>query len=455
MHTGAPGLFTDLYELRMMQAYRAEGLTGTAVFTLFVRKLPRRRNVLLACGLQPVLEYLEHVRFSDDDLAYVRSLGGFNDDFVASLRDFRFTGDVYAVPEGTPVFANEPILEIVAPLPEAQLVETCVMNQIHAHTVLASKAVRVAAAARGRKVVDFGARRTHGIDASIAAARAFYIAGIDATSNVLAGKLLGVPVAGTMAHSYVQVHASEREAFRAFAEMYPGTVLLVDTYDTLEGVRRVIELIENTSPPIRISAVRLDSGDLGTLARESRRILDAAGHPEIGIFASSGLDEYKIAALLDAGAPIDGFGVGTGMSVSEDAPALDLAYKLAEYEGRGLTKLSRDKPILPGRKQVFRREEHGISVGDVIGRDGEHLDGRPLLTPVMRAGRRLPDEEDLARMRRRAAEEMAQLPPRIAALAPADPPYPVTISAALEQFYAEVRARSIAITATGSPNDVA
>src|SRR5262245_33810377 len=330
MRLGEPALFTDLYEHTMLQAYHAEGMTDTAVFTLFVRRLPAHRNFLLACGLQSVLEYLEHLRFSDDDLAYLRSLDTFTDDFVESLRTFRFTGCVYAVPEGTPIFANEPILEIVAPMPEAQLVETYVMNQIHLQTVLASKAARVTAAARGRKVVDFGARRAHGIDAALKAARAFYVAGIDATSNVLAGKLYGIPLSGTMAHSYVQAHGFESDAFSKFAKTFPGTVLLVDTYDTLDGVRRVIDLVKST-PAITISAVRLDSGELGPLSRETRRLLDAAGLQEIGIFASSGLDEYAIAALLNAGAPIDGFGIGTGMSVSEDAPALDMAYKLSEY----------------------------------------------------------------------------------------------------------------------------
>jgi nicotinate phosphoribosyltransferase len=235
-------LFTDLYELTMLQAYLAEGMTNKAVFTLFVRRLPEHRNFLLACGLESVLAYLEQLRFTDSDLAYLRSLKTFSDEFVDSLDEFRFTGDVHAVPEGTPIFANEPILEVVAPIREAQVVETFVMNQIHVQTVLASKAERVAAAARGRKVVDFSARRTHGIDAALKAARAFYIAGIDSTSNVLAGKLHGVPVAGTMAHSYVQAHSDERDAFRAFARTFPGTILLVDTYDTLEGVRAGEEL---------------------------------------------------------------------------------------------------------------------------------------------------------------------------------------------------------------------
>lgn len=436
------GLFTDLYELTMLQAYLAEGMTDTAVFTLFVRRLPEHRNFLLACGLESVLTRLERLRFTDDDLAYLRSLKTFSDDFLTWLRGFAFTGDVDAVPEGTPIFGNEPILEIAAPIMQAQLVETLVMNQIHVQTVLASKGARVATAARGKKVVDFGARRTHGIDAALLAARAFYIAGIDATSNVLAGKLYGIPVAGTMAHSYIQAHDDEREAFRAFAKTFPGTTLLVDTYDTLEGVQRVVDLVKQAPDEITISAVRLDSGELGALARETRRMLDAAGLQQVGIFASSGLDEWEIAKLLDAGAPIDGFGVGTGMGVSDDAPALDIAYKLSEYGGEGRTKLSRHKPILPGRKQVFRQEKEGKAVGDVIARAEEQLESRALLRSVMRGGRRASEAaDDLQSIRRRAKEEIAKLPAHVTSLKPADPPYPVRTSTALEQHHEEVRNR--------------
>jgi nicotinate phosphoribosyltransferase len=442
---GEPGLFTDLYELTMAQAYLAEGLKETAVFTLFVRRLPEVRNFLLACGLESVLAYLQHVRFTESDLAYLRSLELFSDDLLTWLSGFRFTGDVYAVPEGTPVFANEPILEIVAPIAEGQLVETFVMNQIHVQTVVASKGARVAAAARGRPVVDFGARRTHGIDAAVKGARALYIGGIHATSNVLAGKVYGIPVAGTMAHSYVQAHADEREAFRAFARIFPGTTLLVDTYDTLEGVRHVVELATHAPEELKIGAIRLDSGDLGALAREARRILDATGLQQIRIFASSGLDEHAIAALLDAGAPIDGFGVGTGMGVSEDAPAIDIAYKLAEYGGEARTKLSRDKPILPGRKQLFRQAKEGKAVGDVIALAGEQLDGRPLLRAVMQGGHRTSEAgEDLQSIRRRAAEELAALPAHVTSLEHADPPYPVSISAALSQRHEEVRNKLMA-----------
>jgi nicotinate phosphoribosyltransferase len=437
------GLFTDLYELTMVQAYIEEAMTDSAVFSLFVRRLPEQRNFLLACGLESVLVYLEQLRFAKEDIAYLRSLGRFSDRLLSSLRDLRFEGDVYAVPEGTPIFEEEPILEVIAPIAQAQLIETFVMNQIHLQTVLASKAARVVMAADGRPVIDFGARRTHGIDAALKAARAFHIAGVHGTSNVLAGKIYGIPVAGTMAHSYVQAHDDEREAFRAFARTFPGTTLLVDTYDTLEGVRRVIELVRAAPDQFRIGAVRLDSGDLATLAHETRRLLDAAGLNDIEIFASSGLDEHEIAALVKADAPIGGFGVGTGMAVSSDAPSLDIVYKLSEYAGAGRTKLSRSKPILPGRKQIFRQEQHGRAIGDVVGRSGESLDGRPLLQLVMRAGQRTGlGDGDLDSARRRAAEELARLPSQVTSLGPADPPYPVSVSAALQRFHAEVREKA-------------
>jgi nicotinate phosphoribosyltransferase len=434
-------LFTDLYELTMMQAYLAEGMNGIATFSLFVRRLPAHRNFLLACGLEQVLEYLEALRFSNDDIAYLASLDRFSTPFLESLRAFRFTGDVHAVPEGTPVFANEPLLEIVAPIAEAQLVETCVMNQIQLQTLLASKAARVVAAARGRAVVDFGARRSHGLDAAVDGARAFYIAGAQATSNVLAAQRYGIPLAGTMAHSYIQAHASEREAFRAFAREFPGTTLLVDTYDTLDGIRSVIDVIARAPDPVHVAAVRLDSGDLVALARESRRLLDAANLHEVRIFASSSLDEHRIEALLSADAPIDGFGVGTAMSVSADAPSLDIVYKLAEYGGHGRTKLSLDKPILPGRKQLFRDDEKGEAAGDVIAMADERLEGRPLLIPAMRNGRRIAHTADaLAEARERAAHELARLPAPVRSLGPAEPAYAVRVSAALERHHAEVRA---------------
>jgi len=295
----------------MAQAYVEEGLSGDAVFSLFVRRFPARRNYLLTCGLDDVLTFLETWRFDEAALRYLESLDQLSDRFLERLRELRFTGDVFAVPEGTPVFANEPILEVVAPIVEAQLVETFVMNQIHLQTVLASKAARIVEAAQGRQVVDFGLRRMHGTDAGLKAARAFYIAGVDATSNVAAGQAYGLRVAGTMGHSYIQAHEEEYEAFRAFVRRYPETVLLVDTYDTLAGVQNVIDLANTLGSEFRVSAVRLDSGDLLDLSIRTRRMLNEAGLERVGIFASSGLDEDSIARLVDAGAPINCFGVGS------------------------------------------------------------------------------------------------------------------------------------------------
>ncbi len=429
-------LFTDLYELTMLQAYVGEGMHDEAVFSLFVRRLPERRNFLVAAGLASVLDALENLRFEPDDIAYLRTLGQFEDGFLDWLAEFRFTGEVRAVPEGTPVFADEPILEVRAPLPEAQLVETLIMNQVHVQTVLATKAWRVVRSARGRPVVDFGPRRMHGVDAALKAARAFHIAGITATSNVLAGKLYGVPVSGTMAHSYIQAHDDERAALELFAERYPGTILLIDTYDTIDGVEKVINLVREKDLDVR--GVRLDSGDLGWLAKEVRARLNAGGLPQIEIFASGGLDEDAIARLLDGGAPIDGFGVGTSMGVSRDAPDLDIAYKLAFYGGRGRLKLATGKPILPGAKQVFRRFERGQAVGDVIARAEEELAGEPLLATVMSAGRRVDDRTELDAVRAHCAEATARLPAAVQALAPAEPAFTVDVSAALARYRDEV-----------------
>lgn len=431
------GLFTDLYELTMLQAYYEEGMTDTAVFSLFVRRLPANRNFLLACGLDTVLDYLENLRFSDEDIDFLVTTEKFSGNFLQWLRDFSFTGNVYAMPEGTPVFANEPILEVEAPLPEAQLIETFVMNQVHQQTVLASKAVRVAMAAGQRPVVDFGTRRMHGIDTALKAARAFYIGGVAATSNVLAGKLYGVPLSGTMAHSYIQAHDNEISALRNFAKLYPGTVLLVDTYDTLAGVRKVIDLVSREK--LEVSAVRLDSGDLAQLAQETRRLLDEAGLGHIKILVSGGLDENEIAAMVSGNAPIDGFGVGTHMGVSSDAPDLDIAYKLCEYAGKGRLKLSANKPILPGRKQVFRVAEGDTDVRDVITRADEEPAGRPLLQPVMRGGKRLAESEtDLESARAYAQQEVARLPEHIRGIAAAEPAWPVEISAALSRDQKEL-----------------
>jgi len=437
-------LFTDLYELTMLQAYYREGLDASvATFDLFVRQTPGR-NYLLACGLDTVLHYLETLHFTQEALDYLASLGRFEADFLDYLSRFRFTGDVYAVPEGTPVFAGEPLLQVVAPIGQAQLIETFVLNQITFQTGIASKASRVVQAAQGRLVADFGARRMHGADAALKAVRAYYIAGIQATSLVLGGQMFGMPVTGTMAHSYVEAHPTEEDAFRAFAGLYPGTTLLVDTYDTLDGVRKVIALCKELGDRFQVGAIRLDSGDLAALAKEARRLLDEAGLTHIKIFVSGSLDEYRIAELLAQGAPIDGFGVGTRMGTISDRPYLDSAYKLSEFEGEGRMKLSLEKANLPGRKQVFRfYDEDGRATHDVIACHDEQLEGgEPLLHCVMRGGRRTEAGRDtLEAARERARQGLARLPERLLSLEEADPPYPVHISERLQTLGKAVRHR--------------
>jgi nicotinate phosphoribosyltransferase len=417
----------------MAEAYLAHGMMEEATFSLFFRKLPANRSFLLACGIDDLLRQIEILRFSSDDIAYLRSLRVFSGEFLDWLGQYRFCGTIEAVAEGTPLFPNEPILEVTGSIAEAQILETLVINQIQLQTVLASKATRVVAAAKGRRIVDFGSRRAQGIEAALAGARAFYIAGVDATSNLLAGARYGIPVAGTMAHSFVQACPSEREAFQRFSETFPATTLLVDTYDTLEGVGRVVDLARDLGPDFRIAAIRLDSGDLLELSRQARMIMDQAGLHQVQIFASGGLNEYKVDELVRAGAPIDGFGVGTDMSVSADAPALDIAYKLCEFAGEGRLKLSAGKRTLPGRKQVFRRAE-----GDVIARRDERLAGEPLLSSVMVAGNIVGPPRPLQKIREAAADRIARLPPGLTALETQRTIFPVAISADLRDYEAAV-----------------
>jgi len=431
----APGfeaaLFTDLYELTMLRAYHAEGLTARAAFSLYVRDLPPERNFLIAAGLEDVLDYLERLAFSAEALEHLRSLPQFDDAFVNWLARLRFTGDVHAIPEGTPVFAGEPLLEVEAPIAEAQLVETYLLNQITFQTLIASKGARVVAVAGGKPVIDFGTRRTHGTDAALKAARALFLAGFEATSNVEAGRLYDIPVMGTMAHSYVQAHDDELDAFREFSRLYPGSVLLVDTYDTEQGVRHAIRVAGERRDSFTLGAVRLDSGDLLAHAVRARELLDEAGLQDISIVASGGLDEHRIAELECAGAPINSYAVGTRVGTSADTPLLESVYKLVAYRGTGRSKRSEGKATLPGRKQVFRRAvmPGGEFEGDVIAAADESLEGEPLLQPVMLGGRRLQRARPLLRaVRSRTAAEIARLPVRLRALEPASPPYPVTLS---------------------------
>ena len=427
-------LLTDLYELTMLQSYFDEGMNGLAVFDLFIRRLPENRNYFVACGLDHVLDYLETFSFSEDGLEYLRSLDRFSGAFLGSLRDLRFTGDVYAVPEGTVIFPNEPIFEVVAPLPQAQIIETFVMNQIQLATMAASKAARIVYAARGRSVVDFGARRMHGADAGVKEPRAFYIGGVGATSSVLAGRIYGIPLAGTMAHSYIQAFDNEMDAFRRFLRAYPAAVLLVDTYDVKKGVERVIDLSRELGSDFRLSGLRLDSGDLAKQATEVRGMLDRAGLKQVKIFVSSSLDEYAIDRLLTSGAPIDGFGVGAHMATSSDAPVLDTAYKLAEYAGRPKLKLSESKSTLPGRKQIFREKSSGKAIRDVVGLQGESVTGEPLLVSVMSRGRRTQPSEPLERCRNRCRAELNSLSEALLSLSKAETPYPIDVSAGLEHL---------------------
>ncbi|CAN5197781.1 nicotinate phosphoribosyltransferase [soil metagenome] len=435
-------LFTDLYELTMAASYHGHGLDHRATFEVFVRSLPPTRNFLVACGLELALSHLERLSFSTEALAYLEALGLFRRSFLDHLGGLRFTGDVRAVPEGEVVFGNQPLLELTAPLIEAQLVETFLVNCLSSHTMVASKAARVALASGGRSFVDFSARRDHGVDAALHAARAAVIAGASATSLVEAGRRFGLRLSGTMAHAYVMSHADEREAFRAYARDYPrDAVLLIDTYDTLQGARRAAEVARELSAEgISVRGVRLDSGDVDALAIEVRRILDDAGCPDVQILVSGDLDEHRVAELLAAGAPVDAFGVGTRMGTSDDAPSLGTVYKLVEDETGPKMKLSEGKGSLPGRKQVFRFCENDRYDYDVLGLvDEAFAGGRPLLEPVMVGGRRLAPAPPVADLAERCRAALDALPPTLRRLGPA-PPYPVRLSEGLTSLVADMTA---------------
>lgn len=426
-HEAGSGLLVDLYELTMGESYLAEGMADReATFSLFFRTLPPGWGYALAAGLEEGLRYLAELRFSDEDLAFLERTGKFSARFLRRLSSFRFSGNVRALPEGTPVFPEEPLLEVSGPLLEAQLAETMLLNLVHLQTLIASKASRAVDAAAGRTLVDFSLRRTHGPDAGLAAARASYLAGFDATSNVLAGQRCAIPIAGTMAHSYIESFESETEAFRAFMRVYPDdAVLLVDTYDTPEGVRRAVTVARELEVSgHRLRGVRLDSGDVGPLSRVARELLDDAGFHDAVVFVSGGLDEREIARLVGEGAPIGGFGVGTKMGVSADAPFLDVAYKLVEIDGRPVLKLSTGKASLPGRKEVWRMREGSVASHDVLGLYGGECEGEPLLLEVMRAGH-VVWNEPLGATRERARRERESLPPSLRALDAA--PYEVRV----------------------------
>ncbi len=429
-------LFADLYELTMAASYHAHDLDQPATFDLFARHLPPRRGYLVSCGLDTALDYLERLQFDDAALDYLGSLDLFDESFLSMLSGLRFTGEVRAIPEGELVFPNEPIVQVTAPLVEAQLVETFLLNCIGYQTMIATKAARVATACGNRTFVDFSPRRDHGTDAALKTARAAYVGGAVATSLVLAGQAYGLELSGTMAHSYVMRFDNEADAFLTYARDFPGrAIFLIDTYDTERGARTVVDLAGKLEPEgLLPRAVRLDSGDINTLSRSVRAILDDGGLTEVQIFASGDLDEYRIEELMSAVAPIDAFGVGTQLGTSGDAPHVAVVYKLVEDASGPKVKLSEDKVTLPGRKQVFRNAGDGGELeGDVLALESEQIaDARPMLQPVMRDGRRLAAAEPLTALRDRCRASLAALPPRLRALEPEPPPYDVRTSPGLD-----------------------
>lgn len=436
-------LLVDLYELTMAAAYFEHRIECRATFELFVRHLPRERGYLVAAGLESALDFLENLHFTDEDVQFLRPQPAFqtvSSEFFDYLRRLRFTGEVHAILEGTLVYADEPLLRVTAPVLEAQIVETYLLSVLNFETLVASKAARVVRAAGGRGVLEFGTRRAHGPEAGVRAARAAYVGGCVATSNVLAGLRYGVPLAGTAAHSWTQIFPSERESFEALLETFPeSAILLIDTYDPIAGA----EIAATLGKPV--PGVRLDSGELLEKSRLVRAILDRHGHRKAKIVASGDLNEFRIAELVSRGAPIDLFGVGTDLATSRDVPALSVVYKLVEVERDGRveyrTKFSEQKVHYPGRKQVFRFSRDGMFDHDVVARADEILvGGDPLLRPVMQDGRRILPAEKLETIQARARENLRRLAEPYHLLLDA-PAYPVSKSDALERLLEAVQAR--------------
>jgi len=442
-------LTTDLYELNMVQAYLDRNEDKEAVFEFFVRRLPDRRGFLLAAGLDDALTYLEALRFSPGEIDWLKSTKRFRGNLIDYLAAFRFTGDVHAIPEGTVCFPNEPLIRITAPLPMAQIVETRLINILHFQTMIASKAARIVLAAPGKILSDFGLRTAHGAEAGLFSARASYIAGFSSAANVLAGERYGVPIAGTMAHSFIQVYDDEMTAFENFARSRPeGVILLIDTYDTEAGARKVVELAPKLKADgIAIRGVRIDSGDLSAMAKKVRGILDAGGLKDVIILVSGGINEDVLLKMAAAKAPIDGFGIGVNLDASIDAPSLDCAYKLQDYAGKPRRKLSEGKQTWPGRKQVWRSfDEQGRMRGDVLSLEDDRQDGETLVKPVMRGGKRVAPASSLAQIRERAVRDLARLPEPLRRLE-SSVAYPVEISAKLKALAAQTDARA----ASGRP----
>lgn len=431
-------LLTDLYQLTMVQAYLESGQTDTAVFELFVRKLPSQRSFLMAAGLEQALDFIESLKFSSDELGWLEQTGKFNARLVDYLADFRFTGEVHAMAEGSVFFADEPILRVAAPLPEAQLLEARLVNILHFQTLIASKAARLVLLAPDKLLVDFELRRAHGAEAGLMAARAAYIAGFAGSATVLADKAFGVPSYGTMAHSFIESFDGESAAFEAFARARPDNlVLLIDTYDTEAAARKLVALAPRLKEMgIALRAVRIDSGDLVALAKSVRMILDAGRLKETGIFASGGIEESTLVTFARERAPVDGIGIGTGLTTSSDVPALDCAYKLQEYAGLPRRKRSTGKTTWPGRKQAWRRyDREGRMIADILSTEDDSHEGEPLIHPVMAAGRRLASKPSLPDIRAHAARQLEHLPAELRALSPVAS-YPVQVSTGLERLAA-------------------
>ncbi len=438
-----PEMVTDFYQFTMAASYWQEKMHGEATFSLFVRDYPPNRAYFVAAGLESLMAILTQWRFDEAAVDYLRSLGKFPEGFLDHLRKCRFTGSVRAIPEGRLFFAQEPLLEVTAPIIQAQLIETVALNTLHLETLIATKAARCVHAAQGRPLVDFSLRRTQGVDAGLKTARSSYIAGFMGTSNVLAGQLYGIPVYGTMAHSYITSFTHEMDAFRAYAQVFPdNTVLLLDTYDTLSAAEKAVLIAKELQRRgKRLRGVRLDSGDLVNLSQKIRDLFHQNGLEEIAIMASGSLDEYRLEELLNQGAQIDAVGIGTKLGVSADAPYLDMAYKLVEYEGRPILKLSPGKTTWVGRKQVYRfYDENGLMTHDLLGLQGEsHPGAEPLLVEVIRNGQRVRPEEDLQTIRRRFRTDWERLPEPYRALRPKTR-YPVRISDALKALQDRVAA---------------
>ncbi|OGQ80393.1 MAG: nicotinate phosphoribosyltransferase [Deltaproteobacteria bacterium RIFCSPLOWO2_12_FULL_60_19] len=438
-------LLTDLYQLTMAQSYFRSGKFDPATFSLFIRAYPPNRGYFVAAGLKDVLDFLEGLRFNGEAIDYLRSTGLFAADFLDYLKGLSFTGEVWAIAEGRLLFKDEPIAEVTAPIIEAQLVETFIINQINLQMLIATKAARCVHAARGRAVVDFSLRRTHGIDAGLKVARSSYMAGFAGTSNVLAGQKYGIPMVGTMAHSFISSFDREIDAFRSFVATFPdNSILLIDTYDTPAGARKAVEVArEMAVRGQKLRGVRIDSGDLAALAREVRRIFDEAGFHDVKITGSGGLDEYDLKALAEANAPYDSYGVGTRMGVSADAPWFDMAYKLVEYNRRPVLKLSAGKSYCPGKKQIFRFVDgQGRLKQDVIdARGGPPRGGEPLLQKVMDHGKPQGAYPTLKEIRERFATEFSRLDDSFKAIR--DPAlYPVELSPRLKQLHEEISRRA-------------